>query len=277
MGLGEEIAKVFVSNGANVLLCARNEKSLTEVCKKLENNRVKKDQIIECCAADISSEADMDRIVNKAMDLFGRIDILVNNAAVQGPIGPMDENPWDEWKQTVTTDLLGPAYLIRSVLPLMKKQKKGKIINLSGGGATGPRENYSAYAIAKTGIVRLTETIAKEVSGYNIEINAIAPGAMNGRMLEETLKAGEKAVGEKEYAKALERKKNGGASPETPARLCLFLASEESNGISGRLISAIWDDWEHFTEDRIAKMRAGDIYTLRRIIPQDRGENWDKQ
>ena len=275
-GLGKEIARTYVKNGAGVFLCARDENRLKDVCGELEKERTDPDQKVLFVRADISSETDIRNIVQRAVEEFGRIDILVNNAAVQGPIGRMEENDWNLWKETVQTDLFGPAFFIHSVLPIMKKQKKGKIINLSGGGATGPRENYSAYAVAKTGVVRLTETIAREVKKDRIDINAVAPGAMTGTMLEETLQAGAEAVGEAEYAKALERKEKGGASLSEAAELCLFLASEKSDGISGRLISAVWDDWRNFSEQRIETMNHSDIYTLRRIIPQDRGENWDK-
>ncbi len=275
-GLGAEIAGVFVQNGANVLLCARDAVSLEKERGIIEGKKVFPEQRILSVAADLSRPEENDRIVAFGERELGRIDILVNNAAVQGPIGPMEENPWDAWEKTIQTDLLGPAYLMHSLIPIMKKQGRGKIINLSGGGATGPRENYSAYAVAKTGLVRLTETLARETKDDHIDINAVAPGAMTGRMLEETLRAGEKAVGRDEYRKALERKEKGGASLENAARLCLFLASDQSDGITGKLISAVWDDWEHFSQERIEKMRSGDIYTLRRIIPQDRGENWDR-
>ena len=275
-GLGEAIAREFVAQGACVFLCARNAADLEKVCEALRRERREPEQAVFSFAGDLAEESTAEEMIRQALARMGRIDILVNNAAVQGPIGPMEKNPWEQWKRTLATDLLTPAHLIHEVLPLMKKQDGGKIVNLSGGGATGPRENYSAYAVAKTGLVRLTETIARETRDDHIGINAIAPGAMNGRMLEETLQAGEDAVGKAEYAKALERKEKGGVPPETAARLCAFLASPESDGITGRLISAVWDDWEHFTPERVEKMRNGDIYTLRRIIPQDRGDNWDK-
>lgn len=268
-GLGKAIARAFAAAGADMLLCARNGEDLERACAELEGSKKQAGQRILACAGDLAEERDADRVIQAAMQAFGRIDILVNNAAIQGPIGPFEENDWDAWKRTIQTDLLGPAYLIRSVLPIMKKQGGGKIISLSGGGATGPRENYSAYAVAKTGIVRLTETIAKEAGTWHIDVNAIAPGAMSGRMLEETLAAGEDAVGKGEYAKALERKKNGGTPPEKAAELALFLVGSASDGITGRLISAVWDDRETLRE-RWDEWKNTDIYTLRRIIPEDR-------
>src|SRR5690606_11210471 len=127
---------------------------------------------------------------------------LVNNAAIQGPIGPLESNDPQQWIDTIHTNLIGPAMLCRAVLPGMKRSGYGKIINLSGGGATSPRANVSAYAAAKTGLVRLTETLAEEVKPARIDINAIAPGAMNTRLLDEILAAGRERVGDGEYERA---------------------------------------------------------------------------
>lgn len=270
-GLGAAIAKEFISEGANVLLCAREERALEAVKRRLQSEAVSSEQSILVFAADISVPEQANRLIATAEAAFSSLDILVNNAAIQGPIGAMEQTDWERWKETVEIDFLGPAYLIYKVLPIMKHQGKGKIINLSGGGATGPRANYSAYAAAKTGLVRLTETVAEETADYGIDINAVAPGAMNSQMLEETLAAGESAVGQAEYAKALRQKESGGTPPEAAARLCAYLASERSRGISGRLISAIWDDWERLDE-KWDELRKGDIYTLRRIVPQDQAK-----
>lgn len=265
-GLGATIAKEFIANGANVLLCARDENALEAVKHELQLVAVCPEQCISTCVVDISIPEQVDHLISRAKETFSSIDILVNNAGIQGPIGFMEQLEWLRWRETIEIDLLGPAYLIYKILPIMKRQRAGKIINLSGGGATGPRANYSAYAVAKTGLVRLTETIAQETAAFGIDINAVAPGAMNSRMLEETLAAGETAVGKTEYAKAMKQKESGGTPPETAAKLCTYLASEKSNGISGRLISAVWDDWEQLDE-RWHELKGSDIYTLRRITP----------
>ena len=265
-GLGAEIAHVFVSMGANVMLCARDEAALESVVAELWKERIYPTQRILACSTDISQPVQVDQLFDYVGKEFKYLDILVNNAGIQGPIGPMEKTDWGMWKNAVEVDLLGTAYLIYKALPLMKQRKFGKIINLSGGGAAGPRANYSAYSTAKAGLVRLTVTIAQETADYGIDINAVAPGAMSGKMLEETLAAGENAVGQVEYAKALKRKEEGGASPKAAARLCAYLASEKSNGITGRLISAVWDDWEHL-DSQLDQIRGSDLYTLRRIVP----------
>jgi NAD(P)-dependent dehydrogenase (short-subunit alcohol dehydrogenase family) len=145
----------------------------------------------------------------------------------------------------------------------MKARGGGKIVNFSGGGATGSRPHFSAYACAKTAIVRLTEVLADEVREFHIDVNAIAPGAVNTAMLDELLGAGEMA-GSKERSEATKRKEAGGTPPEVPAGLVAFLASDESDGITGKLISAPWDPWNDkgFQEALRANQ---DLATLRRI------------
>jgi NAD(P)-dependent dehydrogenase (short-subunit alcohol dehydrogenase family) len=142
----------------------------------------------------------------------------------------------------------------------------GKIINMSGGGAAYPRPRFSAYSASKAAVVRLTETLSEEVKEFNIQVNAIAPGAVNTRMLEQVLVAGQDA-GEKALTEAKRQKEAGGVPLDVPATLAVFLASDDSNGMTGRLISAVWDDWQGMAK-RIPDILSSDMYTLRRISPQ---------
>lgn len=200
-----------------------------------------------------------------------RVDGLVNNAGMVGPIGPLAAVDWDEWETTIRVNLLAPAALCRLLIPRMSAG--GSIVNLSGGGATGPRPNFGAYATAKAGLVRFTENLAVELAPQKIRVNAVAPGAMNTRMLEAVLEAGAAAAG-KEFSSAVSQKEKGGVPPEKPAELIAWLVSSASEGVSGRLISAVWDPWPALGE-RAGELAASDIYTLRRITPEDRGKKWD--
>ena len=159
---------------------------------------------------------------------------------------------------------------MRAVLPVFKQQGRGKIINLSGGGATGPRPRAGAYAASKAALVRLTETVAEETRGTGVDVNAMAPGALNTRLLEEMLAAGPEALGEREHQRAVEQKAKGGSRPEDATDLCVFLSSSESNGITGKLLSAVWDPWRTVASHR-AELTTSDIYTLRRIVPRTVG------
>lgn len=274
-GLGLEIAKEYSRNGADIFFCARNPEGIDEAKKEIESCRSNMNQKVSGIAADTGSEKDIDRLVETVIKEAGGFDILVNNAAIQGPIGKIEENDWDKWKQALTTDLLGPVYLMRKAIEHFKQSgKRGKIVSISGGGATGSRPNFSAYAAAKVAIVRLTELLADETREYGIDINAIAPGAMRSSMTDEIMNAGEKGAGEKEIRTAEKLIAEGDKCKEKAAALALFLASDDSNGVTGRLISASWDKWDLLGRDR-EELAKTDVYTLRRITARDRGFEWD--
>lgn len=272
-GLGKELAKAFLDAGANLVLCARDEKLLASTLDELSAAATAR-QKVTGVRADIGKEDDVDKLVEIAFETHSRIDVLVNNAGIYGPKGCLEEIDWQEWKRTIEINLYGPALLCRKLIPHFKQHKYGKIVNLSGGGATAPLPRLSAYAVSKAGIVRLTETLAQECVGFNIDINAVAPGPLNTRLLDEILVAGPEKVGKEFYARSLKQKDEGGASMEKAAALSVFLASSESDGISGRLLSAVWDPW-HSLPKFSEKLRTSEIYTLRRIVPADRGENWE--
>jgi NAD(P)-dependent dehydrogenase (short-subunit alcohol dehydrogenase family) len=163
--------------------------------------------------------------------------------------------------------------MCRAVLPHFKRHGYGKIVQLSGGGATNPLPRISAYAASKAAVVRFVETLAEEVRGEGIDVNAIAPGALNTRLLDEILQAGPEKVGVEFFDRSMRQKTQGGAPLEQGARLAVFLGAAASDGITGKLISAVWDPWEQLAQHR-RDLEATDIYTLRRIVPRDRGRDW---
>lgn len=271
-GLGQAIATAFVDAGAHVLLAARNAKLLEEVKEQLRA-RARPEQIIASMAVDVSCEDSCKNLANEAANLFPEVTILVNNAGVYGPIGPVEENDWSKWVEAMQINVFGTILMCRELLPRMRSQRYGKIINLSGGGATAPLPNFSAYAASKAAVVRFTETLAEECKDSGIDVNAIAPGALNTRLLEQVIEAGPEKVGKSFYSRSLQQKETGGSPPEKGAALTVFLASADSDGITGRLLSAVWDDWAGLARrrDQLAKT---DIYTLRRIVPEDRRHQW---
>lgn len=271
-GLGRQIAKNFVAAGANVMVSARDSDALRELADEL---RViaSQDQKICSYACDITHENGPSELVKSTLKGLGSLHILVNNAGIWGPKGVVEENVWSEWVYTVQINLLASVMMCREVLPIMKKQKYGKIIQLSGGGATKPMPHTSAYAATKAGVVRFAETLAEEVRGTGIDVNSIAPGAMNTRMLDEMLAAGAEKVGHAHYANLLKQKQSGGDSLIDAADLAEFLASSESDGITAKLVSAKWDNWHNFSA-RSYELDKSDVFTLRRITGRDRGLNW---
>ena len=271
-GLGLEIAKHYAKDGANLLLVARDYEKLHSAKKEIESISSGNIQILQ---GNVANVVDNKKMAQKAIELFSKIDILVANAGVYGPKGPSEEVDWEEWSEAIDINLKGAVLSCRSVMTHMKQNRYGKIIILSGGGATKPMPYISAYAASKAGIVRYAETIAEELKSYNIDVNTVAPGALNTRLLDEILLAGPDKVGKLFYEQALRQKETGGTSLHIGAKLCVYLASSKANGITGKLISAVWDPWREFGKHK-EQLINSDIYTLRRIVPEDRNQKWEK-
>jgi len=266
------IANRFWREGASLFLAGRDSAALDSLAKSLQGTPGG-DQRLVVFSGDLSVPATADELVSRVVAEFGAVTALVNNAAVVGPIGPLWENDSARWEETIRVNLLTPAALCALVIPEMQKQGYGKIVNLSGGGATGPRPYFSAYATAKAGLVRLTEVLAHETRNMNIDVNSVAPGVMPTGMLEEIIAAGPAQAGTAEFAQVQRHSGDSTETMERAAQLIEFLVSAESDGVTGRLISAVWDPWEGLAQRR-QLLDESDIYTLRRIVPKDRGMDW---
>jgi NAD(P)-dependent dehydrogenase (short-subunit alcohol dehydrogenase family) len=268
-GLGKEIAATYLREGASVVICARDGAMLEDVRKELSPlGKV----IARPC--DVSNVDQVDALIDEATAAFPHLDILVNSAGVYGPKGLIEDVNWEDWVTSLEINLFGTVLLARSIIPHMKKRGYGKFVQLSGGGATSPMPRLSAYAAGKAAVVRFCETLAHEVAADKIDVNCIAPGALNTRMLDEVIEAGPDKVGPEFYNRALAQKQSGGAGLEKGAALAVFLAAKDSDGITGRLISAVWDPWQDLPA-YMNDLAKSDIYTLRRIIPGERGKDWD--
>jgi NAD(P)-dependent dehydrogenase (short-subunit alcohol dehydrogenase family) len=254
------------------MLCAREATELAGTGRELRG-LASEGQMVSWRSTDVTDRSAVDTTVQQAIDELGGLHILVNNAGVYGPFGPIEDTDWTEWVHAVEINLFGSVIVMRAVLPHLKGQGHGKIIQLSGGGATNPLPGISAYAASKAAIVRLTETVAEECKNERIDVNAIAPGALNTRMLDEVLAAGPDKVGAEYYARALRQKQDGGAAFNHAADLAVFLASAASDGITGRLISALWDDWACWPQ-HLSELESSDVYKLRRITGRERGFSW---
>ena len=187
-GLGAAIAERFLAEGADVALCGRTADDLDAQHKRLAA-AYGADRVWSK-PADVSSKSDVDALFDETQSRFGRLDILVNNAGVYGPMGSIDTVDWDEWVQAIAINLTGAVYCARKAVAIFKPQRRGKIIILSGGGATSPLPGISAYAASKAAIVRFAETLALETREWNIDVNAIAPGALMTRLTDQLIAAG---------------------------------------------------------------------------------------
>lgn len=270
-GLGKVIAEHFVRAGANVLLCARSKPELAAARRELAQLAPAQKVLAHVC--DVSDETQVNDVVEYALAEFGTVEVLVANAGVYGPMGPTETVDLDEWRQALEINLFGLLLPARALIPHFKRAGGGKIIVLSGGGATNPLPNISCYAASKAAAVRLMETLAEELREFNVDVNAVAPGAMKTRLVEQVLAAGPEVVGAAFFAKNQKWAEDGATPLELGASLCVYLASAASDGITGKLISAQWDPWRDLEKHR-AELAKTDIYCLRRIVPEDRGMKW---
>jgi NAD(P)-dependent dehydrogenase (short-subunit alcohol dehydrogenase family) len=262
-GIGEAIALHFAAEGARLVVAARSNAELEAVAQKVRTGG----GIAHVVAVDVAVPGEVTHLIQKSIAAFGQIDILVNAAGTYGPIGRVWEIDAQEWVNAFSVNLFGTFLLCQAVLPHMIRAGRGKIINFSGGGATSPLCRFTAYGVSKAAVVRLTETLAEEVKEFNIQVNAIAPGAVDTKLQDSVMAAGEKAGDLLQRIHRLRETGEGGTPREVPAALAVFLASDDSRNLTGRLISAPNDKWESWTDERIAQVMSQPWFTLRRMDP----------
>ena len=251
-GIGQAIALAFAREGARLALAARSANELEDTARQARDLGAPALVI----PTDVTNQDQVDHMAAQVIDRYGAIDILVNNAGVAGPIGPLQDNDPAYWVRTIQVNLIGTYLCCRAVLPAMLKRNRGKIINMSGGGSLQGAADVSAYGSTKAAVVRLTECLAIELAQTNVCVNAIAPGTIQTRMLEEIQQVYDAA--------GVEMPSGGWGSLERAADLALFLASKDSGNLSGRLVSAIWDDYSKLP-DRIPEIMKSDAFQLRRV------------
>lgn len=256
-GIGYHLSKAFIDDGYIVSIIGRNQEKFYQLFGDQQ-----KPSNVTFSVVNVSLFGEVKEFFNNISIPAVPLHALINVAGVQAPIGTFEKNNPDVWVENIMVNLIGTANLIRSSLSQFKIARKGKIINFSGGGSTSSRPNFSAYSCAKTAVVRLTEILAEELGQYHIAVNAVAPGAINTNMLEEIIAADTNAGDD--YNRALKQKERGGDPLENVVDLCRFLTSDDAEGISGKLISAVWDDYRNRSfVDRLRTDR--DFCCLRRI------------
>ena len=262
-GIGEAIALAFAHEGARLVIASRTQAELDQVAARIQEM----DSQAQAIRTDVSSRDDVVRLIETTLTAYGQIDILVNAAGVYGPIGPLWDVDVDKWIQAMQINLFGTFMCCHAVLPHMIERQQGKIINFSGGGATSPLPRFTAYGVSKTAIVRLTETLAEEVKDFSVQVNAVAPGAVDTRLQDDVLAAGERAGDLLARIRRLRETGEGGVPRELPAELVVFLASDDSDGLTGKLIAAPYDGWQSWDADRISEVMSAPWFTLRRMDP----------
>jgi NAD(P)-dependent dehydrogenase (short-subunit alcohol dehydrogenase family) len=250
-GLGSPVVDELLAAGARVVASSRRNEGLRE----LENKGAR------ALRLDLGDE-DAPRTLTEAMEreTDGELDGLVVATGALGPIGPTRAIDLGRLRQTLDEHLVAVLGVVQACARFLDRGTDPSVVLFSGGGATSAFPRYSAYALAKVGIVRLVENLAAEEPPW--KVNAIAPGFVATSIHEATLEADPDAVGP--YLDETRRRLRDAVPPERTIGLVGFLLGPESNGISGRLISAPWDAWD---DPEFAKQVASDpaFGRLRRI------------
>jgi len=260
-GIGRHIAVGFAREGARLAIVSRTAGELRATAAEIQRAGGE----VMTFRADISKEKDVVRLARAIKRTFKTVDVLVNNAGILGPLGPLTTIRPADWIKAININLIGTYLCTRYILPLMIKRKKGKIINLSGGGAAYPKPLFSSYSSGKAAVIRLTDTLAEELKGFNIQVNALAPGGVKTRMQEEIFRHKNLPGCVREETKDILA--TGGTDPAKIVGLALFLAGDASSGLTGKFLH-VNDPWQEWSASEIRKLNASDLYTLRRINPR---------
>jgi len=244
----------FAQSGAKVGLFGRSQGELDATKIEIENAGGAALRL----RGDVCKFDEVNAAVDRMSAVWGGVYVLVANAAVQGPIGPFAEQKPRDWQEVVETNIIGVFNSVRAVLPQMIQRRGGKVLIVSGEGAASPRPFFSPYAASKAALARFVETVAEEVREHNVQVNSMFPGDAYTNMTDEILHAG-LAAGNAEIERAERIRLTGGITPDKQIQLALFLASERSNHVTGRLLT-VQDDWKKLESENVRH----DSYTLRR-------------
>lgn len=261
MGIGLACARKCTEEGATVIIAARNADSLDSALTELNEGS---EGTHFSYQLDVSDNDQVVKFAEWCGEEFDGVDGVVNCAGIYGSIGKIQDLDIELFTKTVNINLMGTVYMCRAFVPILKGQGRKKIVNFSGGGAAAPFPRYSAYAVSKAAVVRLTENLAVELDEDGIDVNCIAPGFVATRLHQQTLEAGPGACSESFYETTRKKMEEGGVPPEVAAGLCAFLLSGESDNITGKFIAAPYDPWqEKEFQERLRKEK--NLATLRRI------------
>lgn len=270
LGIGLATARACLERGARVTIVARTSEQLAAAAAELAE--IAGAPAIATASCDVSNNDDLPRVFDLAESRFGKIDSVVHAAGIYGPIGSITDVDPVAWFEAIRVNLFGTFLVARAACERMKKSGGGRIVLFSGGGASGPFPNYTAYATSKIAVVRFAETIALEMAPFDIEVNVLAPGFVPTRLHEQTLAAGE-AAGDAFLETTRAQLEKGGVPASVPAATAAFLLSDRARGITGKFVAAPYDGWSDWPA-HLAELQATDIFTLRRILPKERGMNW---
>ena len=258
-GIGRAIALAYAKEGARLALAARTAAELDDVAQ--EARALGASALV--FPTDVADQEQVDDMVAQVVDRYSSVDILVNNAGIGGPVGALQDNDPGYWADTLQVNLIGTYLCCRAILPVMLRQDRGRIINVSGSGGSTAASHISAYCASKAAVVRLTECLALELDGTNIHVNALGPGGIHTRLVEEMQEEAASSGSAEIYDQSRIVTSGGGESMQRVAELAVFLASDEAGSLSGRLVTTR-DDLPD-APGRIPEIMTSDAYLLRRV------------
>jgi 3-oxoacyl-[acyl-carrier protein] reductase len=262
-GIGLAIARALGAEGAKVAIGSRTPRELDAAKGQLEKDGA----AVLVRATDVAKAAEVDALVAQVLATWGRIDALVNVAGVIGAIGKLEDSDPAEWRLAFEVNVFGAMNACRAVLPTMRKQRSGKIVNFAGGGVGGPgvMPRWSAYTSSKAAVVQFTESLARELTEDNVQVNAVAPGAVVTEMTAGVVAAGPEKAGQALHEQTLKQRQSGGESPDLAAKMVVWLASEASGALTGKMLSAKWDKVEGIDTAAVPAINRSSRWALRRI------------
>jgi len=237
-GIGRAIALAFAKEGAEVVVAARTESDLKRVASEIESMGRKSLAIV----TDLADPEQVRVMVDRALKRFGKVDVLVNNSGIAGPVANVADMDLEGWNQTLAVNLTGAMLCAKYILKKdMIPRRSGNIINISSVSGRMGHAMRSPYSASKWGLIGFTQSLALEVGRYGIRVNCVAPGPVEGDRIERVLRAASKNLGIT-YEQAVEREVARTSlgrmvKPEEVAALAVFLASEQSSGITGQTIN----------------------------------------
>lgn len=253
-GIGRAIARTFAAAGAAVAVTARTQDQLDETVALIDRDGGRALAIV----ADVTDRFSVEFVVAETERRLGRVDVLVNNAGIAGPVGPLWENDPDDWRRCLEVNVDGPFLCCHAVLQGMISRRSGRIINLTSGIGNRSYPYLSSYNVAKTALTRLTETLADETREHGVSVFLMTPGLVQTDMPSEI---GGSDSGRKWLPDFAANHAANAQPPDRAAELCLYLASGRADALSGRYIN-IREDVEDLVR-RAEQIQTEDLLTLR--------------